>query len=108
MRAALILFQLKRWLNKELKYYAIGSLDYKLIKQVIDKIKELEKKKMRKLLKLIRVGDLVKINSNCSNTRKPVYKVYGVLKTERGTFYLLSNENGLHKHYFKKEEVVLL
>lgn len=42
MRAAIILFKLKMWLRKELKYYATGSLDYKLIKQVLDKIKELE------------------------------------------------------------------
>lgn len=33
---------LRKWLYKELKYYRKDSLDYKLMKQVIDKMEELE------------------------------------------------------------------
>lgn len=61
-----------------------------------------------KLRKKIKVGDLVHINSNCKNTCKPVYKVYGELKTKRGTFYLLDGYGGLYKHLFTKEELILL
>lgn len=63
---------------------------------------------MKRLFKIIRLGDLVRINSNCPNTRKPVYEVYGTLKTKKGTFYILKNERGLHKRTFTKEELILL
>lgn len=63
---------------------------------------------MKRLFKIIRLGDLVRINSNCPNTCKPIYKVYGTLKTKKGTFYILKNERGLHKHLFTKEELILL
>ena len=63
---------------------------------------------MKRLLKIISVGDYVKINSNCRNTRKPIYKVYGKLKTEKGIFYLLTNERGLYKRLFTKEELIIL
>ena len=63
---------------------------------------------MRKLFKIIRLGDLVKINSNCGNTRKPIYRVYAMIKTKKGTYYALKSEIGLHKHLFAKEELILL
>lgn len=63
---------------------------------------------MKKLFKIIELGDLVKINSNCENARKPIYKVYGKLKISRGTFYLIKNENGFKQHLFTKEELILL
>lgn len=42
MKWLMILIKLKFWLRKELRYYNRDSLDYKLIKQVLDKINELE------------------------------------------------------------------
>lgn len=42
MKWLITLVRLKFWLNKELRYYNRDSLDYKLIKQVLDKINELE------------------------------------------------------------------
>lgn len=42
MKWLMILIKLKFWLKKELRYYNRDSLDYKLIKQVLDKINELE------------------------------------------------------------------
>ena len=42
MKWLITLVRLKFWLNKELRYYKRDSLDYKLIKQVLDKINELE------------------------------------------------------------------
>lgn len=61
---------------------------------------------MINLFKIIKVGDYVRINSNCDNTRKPIYKVYGKLKNEQGTFYLLFSECGLYKRLFIKEELI--
>lgn len=61
---------------------------------------------MINLFKTIKVGDYVRINSNCVNTRKPIFKVYGVLKNEEGTFYLIFDERGLNKRLFNKEELI--
>ena len=36
------------------------------------------------MFKNLKVGDLVKINSNCENTRKSVYKIYAILKLKKG------------------------
>lgn len=63
---------------------------------------------MKKLFKIIRLGDLVKINSNCCNIRKPIYRVYAMIKTKKGTYYVLKSAIGLHKHLFIKEELILL
>lgn len=60
--------------------------------------------------KKIKVNDLVKINSNCENTRKPVYKVYAIVENKKGTFYVLENTycNKLHDHLFEREELIKL
>lgn len=58
--------------------------------------------------KKIKAGDLVKINSNCENTRKPVYKVYAILEIEKGIKYILSYAGKLHTHLFNKEELIKL
>lgn len=59
------------------------------------------------MFKNLKVGDLVKINSNCENTRKPVYKIYAVLKTKKGTRYILESTyiKRLHSHLFEKKEL---
>lgn len=61
-------------------------------------------------MKKIKVNDLVKINSNCENTRKVVYKVYVVMETVKGTKYAIINtyNDKLHKHLFDKEELILI
>lgn len=56
----------------------------------------------------IKIGDFVKINSNCENTRKPVYKIYAIVKTLKGDRYVLDGYNGLSKHLFTKEELIRL
>ena len=61
-------------------------------------------------MKKIKVNDLVKINSNCENTRKVVYKVYAIIETAKGIKYVLENTyvEKLHKHLFNKEELLVI
>ena len=61
-------------------------------------------------MKKIKVGNLVRINSNCENTRKVVYKVYAIIETEKGFKYVLENTYAekLHTHLFNKEELIKL
>lgn len=64
---------------------------------------------VKKLFKIIEPGDLVRINSNCKNTRKPVYVVYAVVKLQNKTYYTLIGYNKkLNKRFFTKEELILL
>lgn len=65
---------------------------------------------MFKKRKQLKAGDLVRINSNCENTRKPVYKIYAEIKTLKGTKYILENTyaKGLHYRLFDKEELIKL
>ena len=61
-------------------------------------------------MKKIKVGNLVRINSNCENTRKVVYKVYAIIETAKGIKYAIINtyNDKLHKHLFNKEELIKL
>lgn len=62
------------------------------------------------MFKNLKVGDLVKINSNCENTRKPVYKIYAILKLKKGKRYIIENTyvSKLHSHLFEKKELIKL
>lgn len=59
------------------------------------------------MFKNLKVGDLVKTNSNCENTRKPIYKIYAILKTKKGKRYIIENTyiSRLHSHLFEKREL---
>lgn len=61
-------------------------------------------------MKKIKVNDLVKINSNCENTRKVVYKVYAIVQTQKGVKYAIINtyNDKLFNYLFNKEELIKL
>lgn len=65
---------------------------------------------IRKLLNKISVGDLVRINSNSENVRRPVYKIYAIIRTKNGTTYIIQNtySDRIHEHCFNKEELIRL
>ena len=61
-------------------------------------------------MKKIKVNDLVKINSNCKNTRKVVYKVYAIVQTQKGVKYAIINtyNDKLFNYLFNKKELIKL
>ena len=61
-------------------------------------------------MKKIKVNDLVRINSNCENTRKVVYKVYAIVQTSEGTRYAIINtyNDKMFEYLFNKEELIKL
>lgn len=54
-------------------------------------------------MKKFKVGVLVRIKSNCSNTRKPVYQIYAVVEKLSGIYYVLEGYTDLRKELFTKE-----
>lgn len=70
------------------------------------------KKVVKRLLNIISVGDFVKINSNCENTRKPVYEVIAIvyIENKKGNFkgfkYMI--KSGKVSHLVSKKELTLL
>ena len=77
-------------------------------------MKKVVKRLFKKIFNVIEPGDLVRIKSNCENTRKPIYKVYAHVKKEGVSKYRLAYTYGQntilawHEHWFNKEELELV